>query len=154
MAVLKAGVCASSPGHLRVWVYVGEYGCTCLWSHPHTCGWDFRTIHSNPVILLARILRPGTAVWSSSGNSMRESRWEPGQPHWRPWVPSRLDTMAWGLAGWAPWWEGSGFSLGFSIPGRGWTLLPLDFFTWRPGIIIPISCLSWISKIRWTVPHT
>ena len=90
-------------------------------------------------------------IWSQHE---RESRWESGQHHWWPWVLSRLDSVAWGLRGWAPWWEGSGFSLGFSIPGSVWTSLPLDFFTWRLVIIIPISCLSWISKIRWTVPHT
>lgn len=91
MVVLKQGVCASFLVCLWVWVYAGEYGYTCLWSYPRTCGWHFRTIYSNPFILSGRILWPRTGVWSSSDHSMRESRWESGQPHWWPWVLSRLD---------------------------------------------------------------
>ena len=86
-------------------------------------------------------------AWERAGGNLGSPTGDP--ECWAGW----MDSVAWGLRGWAPWWEGSGFSLGFSIPDSGWTSLPLDFFTWRLGIIIPISCLSWISKIRWTVPH-
>ena len=75
MAALKGCVSASCPVRLWVWVYAGEYGCTCLWSYPHTCGWHFWSIYSTPFSLSGRTLwwvcdPPPITAWERAGGNL------------------------------------------------------------------------------------
>lgn len=101
VAVLKAGVL-----HLQ-----GVCGCesmqvnmdapVCEVTHI-PADRTFLTIHSNPFILSAMILRPELWCDPHLNKKMRESRWEPGQPHWRPWSAEQAGHYGLGASRWAP----------------------------------------------------
>lgn len=86
-------VCASSQVSVGVWVYARRDNQSGV--SPIPADRTLRTIHSNPFILSARILRPELWCDPHLVTAWREQMgtWV---PHWRPWVPSRLDTKAWG----------------------------------------------------------